>query len=297
MAVAFFYIHRLGAVRWYVLILASFLAIVFMLTIQIFFRLAGTDVPLFFMVIIRTLSIAGPCLLMFAFPCLIFVVFSLEAPRGAVIALSAFICACAVLGTLSQWLGIGAIAEYVLTPAMFLLVSGSMALALIHWRRLAVRSLKRAIAVFLCVTALFGPVIGIELYRGDIPGLRDLDIFELFSTPLYFLVLNGLSIAFSISYFRRPAYLRGNSLTPAFLQEYALTRREAEVIERLAAGRSYKEIADDLGISAKTVDNHLQRAYQKTGVQGRLQLVNLVRSNAAAPEPRRSALKLDAGGR
>jgi len=290
--VAFFYIHRLNAVRWYALILASFLAIVLMLTVQLVFRLAGTQIPLFFTAIMKTLSIAGPCLLMLAFPRFILVVFSLEAPRGIAIAYLAFIVACAILGALSQWLGIEAIAEYVLTPALFLVVAGSMALALMNWRRIAVRSLKRALSVFLAVTALFGPVIGLELYREGIPGLRDLDVFELFTTPLYFLVLTSLSIAFSISYFRRPAYLRSNSLTPVFMEEYGLTRREAEVVERLVAGRSYKQIADDLGISAKTVDNHLQSVYQKTVVQGRLQLVNLIRSNEAAPVPRRGALKL-----
>ncbi len=290
--VAFFYIHRLNAVRWYALILASFLSIVLMLTVQLIFRLAGTGLPLFFRVIVKVLSVAGPCLLMLAFPRFIFVVFSIETPRGGRTALLIFVGAIAALGTLNQWLGIDAISEYVLTPALFLTVTASMALALIHWRRIAVRSVRRALSVFLAVTALFGPVIGLELYRQDIPVLRDIDVFELFTTPLYFFVLTCLSIAFSISYFRRPAYLRANSLTPDFMQEYGLTRREAEVVERLVAGRSYKEMADDLGISAKTVDNHLQSVYQKTGVQGRLQLVNLIRSNEAAPVPRRGALKL-----
>jgi DNA-binding NarL/FixJ family response regulator len=50
-----------------------------------------------------------------------------------------------------------------------------------------------------------------------------------------------------------------------------LTRREAEVLELIAAGRSNKRIAYELGISEKTVKNHVGRLLEKLGVSDRTQ--------------------------
>jgi DNA-binding CsgD family transcriptional regulator len=48
-----------------------------------------------------------------------------------------------------------------------------------------------------------------------------------------------------------------------------LTVRELEVVRLLAQGRPNKQIARALGITVKTVDNHLQRIYAKAGVSTR----------------------------
>ena len=48
-----------------------------------------------------------------------------------------------------------------------------------------------------------------------------------------------------------------------------LTRRELEVLLALVLGHSNQVIADDLGISAKTVGHHVQHVYQKAGVRSR----------------------------
>jgi DNA-binding CsgD family transcriptional regulator len=48
-----------------------------------------------------------------------------------------------------------------------------------------------------------------------------------------------------------------------------LTPREVQVLVRLARGRATKQIARDLGISAKTADRHVQNAYAKCGVTTR----------------------------
>src|SRR5262249_1120181 len=48
-----------------------------------------------------------------------------------------------------------------------------------------------------------------------------------------------------------------------------LTRRELEVLLALALGHSNQAIADDLGISAKTVGHHLPHLYPKAGVPSR----------------------------
>ena len=48
-----------------------------------------------------------------------------------------------------------------------------------------------------------------------------------------------------------------------------LTERELEVLLVLVRGASNQAIADDLGISAKTVGHHVQHVYQKAGVRSR----------------------------
>ena len=48
-----------------------------------------------------------------------------------------------------------------------------------------------------------------------------------------------------------------------------LTLREREVFELLIKNKSTKDISDVLGISEKTVRNHISNAIQKLGVKGR----------------------------
>lgn len=52
-----------------------------------------------------------------------------------------------------------------------------------------------------------------------------------------------------------------------------LSKREQEVLEQLATGRSTKEIADALGLGDETVKSHLSRIYQKLKATDRVQAV------------------------
>jgi DNA-binding NarL/FixJ family response regulator len=53
-----------------------------------------------------------------------------------------------------------------------------------------------------------------------------------------------------------------------------LTRREREVATLASHGLASREIAEALVVSARTVENHLQRAYEKLGVTGRAELTD-----------------------
>lgn len=48
-----------------------------------------------------------------------------------------------------------------------------------------------------------------------------------------------------------------------------LTVREREVLVLVAAGKRNREIAQALGISEATIENHLHRIFQKLGVSNR----------------------------
>ena len=49
-----------------------------------------------------------------------------------------------------------------------------------------------------------------------------------------------------------------------------LTPRELEVLQLLLAGKTNKEIAQQIAISAKTVEFHLDHIYTKLGVRSRM---------------------------
>ena len=59
-----------------------------------------------------------------------------------------------------------------------------------------------------------------------------------------------------------------------------MTLREREVFELLIQNYSTKEIAEKLGISEKTVRNHISNTMQKLGVKGRASaVIELLRLN------------------
>lgn len=56
----------------------------------------------------------------------------------------------------------------------------------------------------------------------------------------------------------------------------SLTQREREVLELIVAGKLNKQIADELGISIKTVEVHRSRVMEKMAVNSVAELVQLV---------------------
>jgi len=67
------------------------------------------------------------------------------------------------------------------------------------------------------------------------------------------------------------AYFATPPTTPTPFPE--LTAREREVLDLLAAGRTNHQIADQLGLSAKTVANHISAIFAKLQVADRTQAI------------------------
>ena len=69
----------------------------------------------------------------------------------------------------------------------------------------------------------------------------------------------------------------------AAIRSLGLSPREVDVLDRLAAGESNKEIARRLGISPNTVKTHVARVYEKLAVERRMQAVEKARLLALIP--------------
>jgi DNA-binding NarL/FixJ family response regulator len=69
-----------------------------------------------------------------------------------------------------------------------------------------------------------------------------------------------------VQVFRKPA-------KPIASPQDDLSTRECQVLELLAQGLLYKEIATNLGISYATVNNHVRHIYEKLHVQSRSQAI------------------------
>jgi len=66
--------------------------------------------------------------------------------------------------------------------------------------------------------------------------------------------------------------------------ERKLTAREEQVVRLIAAGKTQKETASELGISPHTVRTHLQRIYSRLGVRSNVELANwLAKQDGTGP--------------
>ena len=60
---------------------------------------------------------------------------------------------------------------------------------------------------------------------------------------------------------------------------YNLSKREIEILEKIAKGLNYNQIADQLFISAKTARKHIENIYQKLHVHSKLEAVAVAQKN------------------
>jgi len=61
----------------------------------------------------------------------------------------------------------------------------------------------------------------------------------------------------------------------SFIENFKVTHRQMDIINHVLSGYSNKEISQKLGISERTVDNHIFSIYRKTGIDNRIELFNI----------------------
>jgi DNA-binding CsgD family transcriptional regulator len=60
------------------------------------------------------------------------------------------------------------------------------------------------------------------------------------------------------------------------LDQYGVTKRERQIVQKICLGKTNKQIAEELFISLQTVKDHTHRIYSKIGVNSRMQLVQMM---------------------
>ncbi len=155
-------------------------------------------------------------------------------------------------------LGTGVVAWCALFVASLLL--------LFEARRLSAGPIRRATLAFglLCLPGFLALLLLLLVMPADRVRLVALTMLYLSLVPLLWLPL-----------FFRPAWER-RDLLAGNTSVLDLTKREREILERLLQGRSGKELADELFISASTVKNHTYNLYRKLDVSSRHQLYRMV---------------------
>lgn len=69
-------------------------------------------------------------------------------------------------------------------------------------------------------------------------------------------------------------------LPESFIREYGLTQRECDIVIRICRGAATRAIAEELFISPRTVDTHIQNIHRKCDVSRRVELIALVQRYA-----------------
>lgn len=101
-------------------------------------------------------------------------------------------------------------------------------------------------------------------------------------TPLVIIIMNGLSLHLALKYFFFASRENRPGLIPdqTFFNSFDISQREKEICLLLLEGHSYQKIADLAFISKSTVKTHINKLYRKTGVTGKEELIDLIKSSS-----------------
>ena len=135
--------------------------------------------------------------------------------------------------------------------------------------------LKRALKVFALLFMIDIPIQALVIrFNGQW-------VIIMLTRNLFYFSVNVISIIFAAKYFfvETPSITDQIEVSDCFLQKYAITDREKEVIELLLSGLSIKEIGGKLDRSHKTINNHIYNIYKKTNVSSKMELLNVIIEN------------------
>lgn len=79
-------------------------------------------------------------------------------------------------------------------------------------------------------------------------------------------IMNGIIAAKVIDYFKKQADAEPK------MEEYHLTEKEKEILNKLVQGLGYKQIASDCSIARETLNTHMKNIYRKLNVHSRAEV-------------------------
>jgi DNA-binding CsgD family transcriptional regulator len=77
--------------------------------------------------------------------------------------------------------------------------------------------------------------------------------------------------------------LRSDPLSEEAIRDRGLTAREAQIFCRLASGATSQAVGQELGISVRTVEKHVQNIYARIGARNRSEAISILLGNGNTP--------------
>ncbi len=103
--------------------------------------------------------------------------------------------------------------------------------------------------------------------------------------PAIYLIWNLLSVYYFVqNLFFKEADKDIRQYYSLFCQKYGISEREKDILILLFEGYSNKLIGNKLFITTGTVKRHVHNIYEKTGVNGRIKLINMIRQIKLYPK-------------
>ncbi len=226
------------------------------------------------------LTVAGSGLLAYAVPTLAFRLVNVPESLLHKILHVSFIALLIAVGSLR--VAFGGPLFFILNLAAFVALHAfGAAIVLFFFDRIADPMLRYVLRTFLVLLAGMFVILGVQpfiLSRLPIsPEMREEPWGQLF----FQICMGCFFLFFAVRYFYRPVPAAGFSLPPGFVSRYGISHRECEIISLVVQGFSHKQIGEKLFISSRTVKNHIYNIYQKTGVENKVQLLNLIQVNSS----------------
>lgn len=194
-------------------------------------------------------------------------------------AATAIVVALCAIRVVTGWTGPSAVAALpngILRIVLYVMVGGALALTLVFQSRLPDRSLYKAVIAQTGALALLFPFVVLE----DL-GVLDTPGFPFLAGEALIAATSVISILHARRSLMRPKYVADQAPSRYFAEHFGISERELEIVKGVLEGLSNHAIAERLFISPRTVEKHLYNVYQKAGIKNRLQLFNLLRSDAS----------------
>jgi DNA-binding CsgD family transcriptional regulator len=159
--------------------------------------------------------------------------------------------------------------SYIITNIIFISVLAySIGMVILNFKNISDEKLKKIILTFLVLAIIFFPL-----------GIFDIVIGETsIQLPIYFFIINILSIIFCFYYLYPPLNITDDKLSEFIQKKYKITKREKEIISLVKKGYSNSEISKITLISISTVEKHIYSIYKKFNINNRVQLINFLQS-------------------
>ncbi|MGA2973809.1 MAG: helix-turn-helix transcriptional regulator [Spirochaetia bacterium] len=116
----------------------------------------------------------------------------------------------------------------------------------------------------------------VEIVVRNLPGAPQFFRYLSIVGIAYFFIAGAILVTFALLNLFKIANNTDFTLPDAFVQKYGISPRECQIISRIVQGFSNRKIGEELFISSITVKNHIYHIYQKTGVENKIQLLNLI---------------------